>query len=148
MPNRLQTLMPVYARHEGRWIGTYTHTTPSGVPIDSYEVRTLSEFPDDGSCDFRLNTHNVWPDGRESRGRFEANYRDGRLWFDGELIGSTWEIDEFTVYLRFGYRADPTITVCEMIQISDDGLHRARTWHWFRDQKLFKITLTDERRPD
>jgi hypothetical protein len=33
-----------------------------------------------------------------------------------------------------------------MIQISEDGRNRARTWHWFREQKLFKITLTQERR--
>jgi hypothetical protein len=146
MPNRLSGLMPHYSRHEGDWIGTYSHYTPSLELLDRYEVRINSEFPGDGSCDFRLNTHNVWPDGRESRGVFAAHYRDGRLWFSDELIGSLWEIDDFTVYLRFTYRADPSIDVCEMIQISEDGRNRARTWHWFREQKLFKITLTQERR--
>ncbi len=148
MANRINALMPQFARCEGRWIGTYTHMTPQRREIDHYEVRILAELPDDGSCDFRLNTHNVWPDGRETRGVFEANYRDGRLWFDGDLIGSMWEVDDFTTYLRFGYRADPSIDVCEMIQISQDGRSRARTWHWFRDQKLFQITLTDEQRAD
>ncbi len=148
MPNRLRSLMPNFARHEGRWIGTYTHTTPSGALIDRYEVRIFSEFPDDGSCDFRLNTHNLWPDGRETRASFDTNFRDGRLWFDGDLVGSMWEIDDFTVYLRFGYRRDPSIDVCEMIQISKDGLNRARTWHWFRDEKLFQLTRTEERRAD
>jgi hypothetical protein len=76
----------------------------------------------------------------------EADYRNGRLWFAGDIIGSMWEVDDFTVYLRFDYRRDPAVTVCEMIQISDDGLARARTWHWFRERKLFKITLTNERR--
>jgi hypothetical protein len=148
MANRLHQLMPNFARHEGRWIGTYTQKTPAGETIDSYEVRTFAEFPEDGSADFRLNVHNIWPDGRESTASFEANYRDGRLWFDGILVGSLWEIDDFTVYLRFGYRDDPAIEVCEMFQITQDGRHRARTWHWFRDQKLFQITLTEERRPD
>ena len=50
MPNRLHQLMPNFARHEGRWIGTYTQITPSGETIDSYEVRTFAEFPEDGSC--------------------------------------------------------------------------------------------------
>jgi hypothetical protein len=59
-----------------------------------------------------------------------------------------WEVDDFTLYLRFGYRDDPTIEVCEMIQISKDGQNRARTWHWFRDEKLFQVTLTNERRAD
>jgi hypothetical protein len=148
MPNRLHQLMPNFARHEGRWIGTYTQITPSGETIDSYEVRTFAEFPEDGSADFRLNVHNIWPDGRDSKASFDANYRDGRLWFDGILVGSLWEIDDFTVYLRFGYRDDPAIEVCEMFQITEDGRRRARTWHWFRDKTLFQITLTEERRPD
>ncbi len=148
MTSRIHQLMPRFVRHEGRWVGTYTHIEPSGGLIDRYEVRILAEFPDDGSCDFRLNTHNLWTDGRETRGVFEANWRDGRLWFDGTLIGSMWEVDDFTTYLRFGYRNDASIDVCEMIQISEDGRHRARTWHWFRDQKLFRITLTEERRAD
>jgi hypothetical protein len=111
-----------------------------------YEVRITVEFPDAGSCDFRLLTHNVWPDGRDSRGVYEAIFRDGRLWFDGELVGSLWEVDEFTAYLRFRFRDDPGVEVCEMLQLTPDGQHRARTWHWFRDKKLFQITLTDERR--
>lgn len=146
MPNRLNVLMPHFARHEGQWIGTYTHTTPDGAVNDQYEVRIIAELPDDQSSDFRLITHNIWADGRESRGVYEAVYRDGKLWFDGDLIGSMWEVDDMTVYLRFGFRHDPSITVCEMLQISADGQRRARTWHWFRDETLFQITLTKERR--
>ena len=148
MPNRLRQLMPNFARHEGRWIGIYRHCTPSGALNDSYEVRITVEFPDDGNCDFLLLTHNVWPDGRESRGRYAAHYRDGRLWFDDELVGSMWEIDEFTAYLRFRFRADPAVEVCEMLQLSPDGRHRARTWHWFRNKVLFQVTLTEERRDE
>jgi hypothetical protein len=149
MPNRLRDLMPNFARHEGNWIGTYTHITPAGDLVDTYEVRIFSEFPTEGGCDFRLNTHNIWADGRESRASFDTVYRDGRLWFDSDiLVGSMWEVDDFTLYLRFGYRDDPAIEVCEMIQISKDGRNRARTWHWFRDEKLFQVTLTNERRAD
>jgi hypothetical protein len=96
--------------------------------------------------DFRLNTHNVWPDGRSERGVYEAQYCDGRLWFQKKLVGSLWEIDDMSVYLRFGFEGDDSVQVCEMIQISQDGQKRARTWHWFRDQQLFQITLTNERR--
>ena len=56
------------------------------------------------------------------------------------------EVDDRTVYLNFTYADDPSIRVCEMIQISEDGQSRARTWHWFKDDKLFKITLTNETR--
>ncbi len=146
MPNRLQRLMPMFARHEGYWIGTYTHIKPDGELIDRHEIRIYAEFPDDESCDNRLNTHNIWPDGRETRARHDMHFRDGRLWFQGDLNGSLWEVDDFSVYLRFGFKRDPSITVCEMIQISEDGQNRARTWHWFRDQKLYQLTLTSERR--
>jgi hypothetical protein len=33
-----------------------------------------------------------------------------------------------------------------MIQLSPDGKHRARTWHWFRDHQLWRITLVREHR--
>ena len=148
MTNHVQKNMPNFYRHVGKWIGTYRHCTPTGALNDSYEVRITVEFPTDGSCDFRLITHNVWSDGRDSRGLYEAHFRDGRLWFDGDLLGSLWEIDEFTAYLRFRFRDDPSIEVCEMLQLSPDGKHRARTWHWFRDKILFQVTLTDERRDD
>jgi len=42
------------------------------------------------------------------------------------------EVDDMTVYLRFGFEGDETVEVCEMLQISQDGQHRARTWHWFQ----------------
>ena len=34
----------------------------------------------------------------------------------------------------------------EMIQMSDDGLTRARTWQWFKNDRLFQRTLIDETR--
>ncbi len=148
MTNRIHELMPEFARHEGRWTGTYTHITPTGEVLDHHAVHILAEFPNDGTADFRLNTHNVWGDGRSERGVYEAHYRDGRLWFEKKLIGSLWVIDDMTVYLRFGFEGDDSIQVCEMIQISKDGKNRARTWHWFQNEKLFKITLTHERRDD
>jgi hypothetical protein len=33
-----------------------------------------------------------------------------------------------------------------MIQISDCGKKRARTWHWFKNDELFSRTLVDERK--
>jgi hypothetical protein len=33
-----------------------------------------------------------------------------------------------------------------MIQLSDDGQHRARTWHWFKDGVLMKRTIITERK--
>jgi len=38
------------------------------------------------------------------------------------------------------------LSVAEMIQLSADGLHRARKWHWYRRGALEKVTLVRERR--
>ncbi|MFN8535257.1 MAG: DUF3598 domain-containing protein [Dehalococcoidia bacterium] len=149
MNSLIREMMPVLARHEGVWVGTYRHLDPDGVLEDQYEVRSICEFPEDGSCDFRLTSVNRWPDGRTQTLVNEARLSDGRLqWSNERLVGGMWEVDDLTVYTRFGYAGDQTLTVCEMIQISHDGHHRARTWHWFRDERLFRITLTQERREE
>ena len=31
-----------------------------------------------------------------------------------------------------------------MIQLSDDGISRARVWQWFKADRLFQRTLVDE----
>jgi len=141
--------MPVLARSAGRWVGTYRHLSPAGELLDEHAVETASEFPTDGTCDFRLTARSRWSDGRESLSVIEAAHRGGRLvWANERLRGEMWEVDDRTVYLRFAYVADPGLEVCEMIQASADGRSRARTWHWFRDDRLVRITLTEERRAD
>lgn len=137
---------PVLARGAGLWTGTYTHLDPTGALIDEHEVDTQSEFPSDGSADFRLRIHNRWQDGRESQIELLADYRNDRLEWRDRLVGWMQELDEQTVYLNFTYENDPSIRVCEMIQVSPDGQSRARTWHWFRDDLLFKVTLARETR--
>jgi hypothetical protein len=137
---------PVLARGAGRWTGTYTHLDPAGGLIDEHQIDTDSEFPSDGSADFRLRIHNRWHDGRESQIELLADYRNNRLEWRERLVGWMQELDDQTVYLNFTYANDPSIRVCEMIQVGPDGQNRARTWHWFRDDRLFKVTLARETR--
>jgi hypothetical protein len=137
---------PVLARGSGRWKGVYTHLAPDGELLDRHEVETLSGFPTDQSADFSLRIHNVWEDGRESEVTLLADYRNDRLEWRDRLVGWMDEIDDHTIYLNFTYASDPSVRVCEMIQVSPDGMSRARTWHWFRDDRLFKVTLTRESR--
>ncbi|MET0238686.1 MAG: hypothetical protein ABW184_02210 [Sphingobium sp.] len=145
MPD-MATCFPVLARGTGHWTGTYTHLDPDGVLLDSHEVNTISDFPEDGTSDFRLRIHNVWPDGRETRITLLADYRNDRLEWRERLVGFLTEPDDHSVYLNFTYADDPSVRVCEMIQVAPDGQSRARTWHWFRDERLFKVTLTRESR--
>jgi len=57
-----------------------------------------------------------------------------------------WELDDEAMYLTFGFHNDPDVHVTEMIQISPCGQHRGRTWHWFRKNELYQLTLVSEQR--
>ncbi|HAE93771.1 MULTISPECIES: hypothetical protein [Hyphomonas] len=144
--NQTAQHFPLLARGCGSWTGTYTHITPEGDVLDRHQVDTHSSFPLEADADFVLDIRNTWSDGRETRITLKADHRNNRLEWQDRLDGWMEEVDDRTVYLNFTYANDPSIRVCEMIQISEDGQSRARTWHWFKDDKLFKITLTNETR--
>jgi hypothetical protein len=40
---------------------------------------------------------------------------------------------------------DPSLYLYEMIQLSDDGQSRSRTWHWIRSGRLETRTAIEER---
>ena len=141
--------MPVLARHEGTWAGTYRYVTPQLELLDEYEFRINVLFPADGSggITYRQESFYSWPDGRSQELIFEAQYiGDGQVTFDGPISGRMWELDARTIYLTFWFADQPGVDVCEMIQLADNNYDRARSWHWFKDGKLFQLTLVDERR--
>ena len=141
--------MPVLARHEGTWAGTYRFITPQLELLDQYDFRINVLFPDDGNggITYRQESFYTWPDGRSNELTFEAQYNgDGQVTFDGQISGRMWELDARTIYLTFWFADQPGVDVCEMIQLADNNEDRARTWHWFKDGKLFQLTLVDERR--
>ena len=145
--NPIQTNMPLLARHAGIWEGEYTHLAPDRTVQDQHLFRILVELPEDREAAYRQTSHYWWPDGRTQQLRYEARYAEGRLAFDtGRIHGRLWEIDDRTLYMRFAFHADPAGYVCEMLQLSPDGRNRARTWHWFREEVLWRITLVRERR--
>lgn len=147
--SQIHAEMPLLVRHEGVWEGTYTFIAPTLEVLDRYDFRIRVSFPDDGQGGrtYRQESDYRWPDGRTQSLVFEGTLGDGGLRFDnGRIQGRMRELDETTLYLAFGFTAEPEVEVCEMIQLSADGQHRARTWHWFRNGKLFQTTLVDERR--
>ena len=76
-------------------------------------------------------------------------YREGRLWWDTETFhGSAWETHDGMILLNLERKDDPGARFFEIIVMGETGKHRARTWHWFKDGKLFKRTLCDEWRVD
>ena len=139
--------MPLLARHEGVWEGTYTFIDPNAKVIDKHRSRVTCSFPDDGEVPyFQLNEY-TWDDGKTERIEFPATYKDGKIWFDTERInGFCWEVDDHCIVLHWVYVQDPSITLYELIHLDDSGTKRTRTWHWLKDGACFQRTLIDERR--
>lgn len=144
----IKTRMPLLARHEGTWAGTYRFITPHMELLDQYDFRINVSFPDDGKggVTYRQESYYTWPNGRASELVFEAAYADGQVAWDGRISGSMRELDDRTIFLTFRFDDQPGVDVCEMIQLAPNNRDRGRTWHWFKDGVLFQLTLVDERR--
>ncbi|MBD2500596.1 DUF3598 family protein [Anabaena azotica] len=139
--------MPVLARHEGEWVGTYTLIDTSGKILDQHESHLSCQFPADGPYPYYQVNRYTWADGKKEEHQFPGTYRDKTLWFDSDrILGKAWEIDDSTVILWFSYKSAPGMYLYEMIQISPDNNHRARTWHWFKDHQIYQRTLIQEKR--
>lgn len=147
MRDLLAREMPALFAHEGIWDGTYRHVDADGTLIDQHRMRTRCEFPASGEYAYIQHNHLIWPDGREQRLSFGGVFRDGRLYWDTDRFhGHGWETLDSVLMLTLHRKDEPGVRFTEMIQISDDGESRARTWQWFRDGTPFKRTLCDERR--
>jgi len=147
--NELKELMPVLARHEGVWEGMYRHYDAEGNKTDEHKSRLVCRFPDEGAHLYHQTNYYTWEDGRTETRDFPADIRNGRLWWDNEFIqgwASDMKLDTNgrTSVLNWTRTGDPDLYLYEMIQISDCGKNRARTWHWFKNDKLFSRTLVDE----
>jgi hypothetical protein len=137
--------MPLLARHEGEWSGTYIHVDAEGKELDRHEAQLSCRITAEG--DYHQVNRYRWDDGRSEDIQFPAAYADGRIHFDTDRIrGVAWEVDDRTICLTWSYKSDPDNYLYEMIQLSADGNHRARTWHWFDGDELVRRTLIKERR--
>ncbi|MFN7053927.1 DUF3598 domain-containing protein [Hyphomonas sp.] len=144
----LKTLMPLLARHEGVWEGVYRYYDAAGNKIDEHRSRLLCRFPGTGPAYHQTNLYK-WDDGRTEVRDFPASIVNGRISWDNELING-WAadvpLDDFkrTTMLNWTRTGEPDLYLYEMIQISDDGQSRSRTWQWFKQDRLFQRTLIDE----
>ncbi len=139
--------MPVLVRHEGDWEGTYTLIDTQGQIIDKHESHLTCQFPENSPYSYYQINRYKWPDGRQEEHQFPATYRDKAIWFDTERIqGKAWEVDNATIILWFSYKGMPGTYLYEMIQISSCNNYRARTWQWFKNDKIYQRTLIQEER--
>lgn len=141
--------MPLLAKHEGYWSGTYTYVNPAGVVIDQHESHLACLFPGSGPYQYHQTNTYTWPDGRTEVHQFPGTYDGyGRMHFDTDrLKGIIWGVDENTLYLTWIYKEKGTdLRLFELIVLSDDGNNRCRTWQWVRNGKIEMRTLINETR--
>ena len=142
--------MPLLARHEGVWDGTYTYYNAAGEQVDEHRSRLLCRLIGDGEYPYHQTNHYTWADGRKDIRDFPATYADGRIWWDNDLIKG-WAAEvalddkKRTMMLYWQRQGDPSLYLYEMIQLSDDGQSRCRTWHWIRNGLLETRTAIQEK---
>ena len=145
----LRSEMPILARNEGVWDGTYAYFNAQDELIDKHKSRLICRITGDEDVPYHQTNHYTWDDGKTDIRDFKATYADKRIWFDNELIkGWAAEVglDEYnrTTMLYWQRVGDPELYLYEMIQNSDDGQHRTRTWHWIRGGLLETRTAIQE----
>lgn len=139
--------MPVLARHEGDWVGTYTLIDTEGNILDRHKSHLTCQFPEIGPHAYYQVNRYEWADGKREEHQFPATYRDKQIWFDTDRIqGHAWEVDDSTIILTWNYKSMPGTYLYEMIQLSPCGNYRARTWHWFNNYQIVRRTLIQEER--
>ena len=143
--------MPLLASNEGVWEGWYRYYDADGNKIDEHRSRLVCRFPKDGPYPYHQTNYYTWDDGRTDIRDFPASYKDGRIWFDNELIdgwAAELKTDDFkrTTMLNWVRKGEPDLYLYEMIQNSDCGTYRCRTWHWIKAGKIVQRTLIDEER--
>ena len=147
----IRQAMPLLARNEGIWEGRYRYYDADGNLVDEHRSRLVCRFPESGPYPYHQTNHYTWADGRKEVRDFPATFRDGRIWFDNELI-SGWAaevpLDEHhrTAMLHWVRRGEPDTYLYEMIQISDCGRYRTRVWQWIRSGRTRMRTLIDEQK--
>ncbi len=149
MGNRaeLERLMPAMLRHEGTWEGVYRFVDLAGNVTDKYASRVECHFPDEGPYAYVQKNRYAWDDGRIAEFEFGGELRGDRMWWDTERFsGYGWTTPGDIIMLTLDRKDEPGVSFTEMIVLAPDPDYRARTWHWFRDGKLFQRTLCDERR--
>lgn len=141
--------MPILARQMGVWDGWYRYYDENGKLMDEHQSRLVCRIPSSGPYEYHQTNHYTWADGRKEVRDFPANYRDGRIWFDNELIkgwAAEVPLDEFnrTLMLYWKRKGEPDTYLYEMIQIDDEAKLRTRVWQWIRGGKIRQRTLIDE----
>jgi len=143
--------LPLVADQEGVWDGEYVHFDAEHREIDRHRSRLVCRLFDGADGEARLVQSNIyhWDDGSREIRYFDGVFRDDRIWISNELIdGWTASIglDETGRSLMVAWVrvAEPDFRFYELITMAEDNDAKNRTWHWYRNGRLFQRTLINE----
>lgn len=141
------TRFPAHFAHEGVWEGKYRHLAVDGTEEGSFRSRVTCEFPQVNDVVYRQTTELWAPDGTYSKAGFDGLDRGDHLYYDSATFhGRSWETQGGHLMLNLIRKDEPGAYFVELIIMGEDGKHRARTWHWFKDGQIYRRTLCEESR--
>ncbi len=140
-------IFPAHRAHAGVWEGTYRHLGPDGALEQRLRSKVWCAFPESGPVFYWQRIELTDETGGVARASFEGSLRGDHVWFDTPTFaGRSWETSDGVVLLNLQRKDEPGAHFVEVIVMGEGGQHRARTWHWFREGRLFRRTLCDEQR--
>jgi hypothetical protein len=143
----MAALIPVVARHQGTWEGTYRSLTPQLQLIDAWTFRIVVSLGQSAADAYRQHTTYRWPNGKTSETSFTAALVDGHLtWADARIKGTMHLLGPEAMLAEMQFTADPDGVIMEMARIAADGAARSRVGMVSRRGVLEKIQIADERR--
>lgn len=153
MTNIITQTQALLAAQAGVWDGEYVHLDENHRIIDRHQSRLVCRLFDGPDGDAKLCQTNIytWDDGQQEIRYFEGVFRGDRIWIQNDLIdGWTSEVEldatRRTIMVGWTRPSEPGFRYYEMITVAEDGKAKNRTWHWYRQGRLFQRTLINEER--
>jgi hypothetical protein len=142
--------MPLTARMEGVWEGTFRRYDAAGALQDTLPSRIIIRFLPDGSPNDYAQTNILRPPGRpeqriESVGRWDVD----RLRFSNARLEG-WAQDVaadpagLTSVFHMTYKDGSRMIVSEVVSLAPDGRRRSRATQYMVDGQIIRRTLIDE----
>ncbi len=143
--------MPMVADQAGVWDGEYVHVNEKHEVIDRHKSRLVCRLQEDDPANAKLAQTNIytWADGSREIRYFETLFKGDRLWVDNDLIKGWVGMDALdltnrTILVGWVSKLDPGLSFYEFITVALGGNAKNRTWHWYREGRLFQRTVINE----
>ncbi|MEO9467413.1 DUF3598 domain-containing protein [Parasphingorhabdus sp.] len=148
---KIEEAMPQLLHHVGVWKGEYVHFDGDNREIDRHASMLICKLLNEPGKQ-RLEQSNIydWPDNSRETRHFVGILNNDKLVIQNENIDG-WvaplvlDETERTLMVLWTKTDDASFRYYEMITLSEDGQTKNRSWHWYRDGRLFQRTLINEK---